>query len=120
VNGTNTGTYTFWLQKLNGPVGCTAIAYGDGQHAGSIGGPAETDCYRFTGNNHDQARIRLTAGAGVTPLVEVVRPNGSTVCAPTTSLDFTCTLDVNGNHTILVRDLGGTGTGNYTVRVDKL
>ena len=39
---------------------------------------------------------------------------------PTTSQDFVCTLDANGNHTILVRDNNGTGTGNDTVPVDEL
>jgi hypothetical protein len=48
----------------------------------------------------------------------VVRPNGTTVCAATTSSDFMCQFDGNGNHTIVVRDFGGTGTGGYAVRVN--
>jgi hypothetical protein len=110
--GTATGTYATWLQRLNNPAGCTTIAYGDPALAGSITAAAETDCYRF-GSNGDNVRVRVPKTSGsVTPLVEVIRPNGTTVCAATTSSDFMCPLDGNGNHTIVIRDFGGTGTGD--------
>jgi hypothetical protein len=89
--------------------------------AGSIAAAAETDCYRFSGADADRARIRVVKTSGtVDPLTEVVRPNGTTVCAATFSDDFTCVLDTGGMHTILVRDNIGTNTGGYTVKVDKV
>jgi hypothetical protein len=120
-NGTATGTYAIWFQRLNNPAGCTTIAFGGSPHAGSIDVAAETDCYRFSASNGDHVRVRVSKTSGtLNPLVEVVRPNGTTLCGPTTSVDFNCTLDANGKHTILVRDAGGTATGGYTARVDLL
>jgi hypothetical protein len=40
------------------------------------------------------------------------------VCSATTADEFNCTLDATGSHTLLVRDLGGAGTGTYTVELD--
>jgi hypothetical protein len=120
-SGTSTGTYAILLQRLNNPVGCTTIVYGDPALAASIDAAAETDCFRFSGANADQARIRVVKTTGtVDPLTEVIRPDGTTICAATFSDDFTCVLNTGGMHTILIRDANGPNTGGYTVKVDKL
>jgi hypothetical protein len=47
----------------------------------------------------------------------VIRPNGTTRCALTSSPDFTCALDASGLHTILVRDAAGAKTGEYRIAI---
>ena len=50
-------------------------------------------------------------------LHELVRPNGTTICGPTTGSPLNCSLDSDGTHVIVVGDNDGVDTGNYTIRV---
>ena len=62
----------------------------------------------------------IDTGWGWDPVMEVLRPDGSTVC-PATSLDSTtCELDADGEHTILVRDRDGTSAGLYRLAMIQL
>ena len=59
---------------------------------------------------------------GLNPVTEVLRPDGTTVCAKTFADDQTCALDANGPHTMIVRDGAGNGeaTGTAAVRIERL
>jgi hypothetical protein len=79
------------------------------------------DCYRITAAVGDALRVRVVKVSGeFGPLMEVTRPNGTTLCGPTLGDDSTCTANTAGGHTILVRDMGpGTRTGEYTIAVSR-
>src|SRR5262249_33126738 len=119
--GTGTGTYATWLLRMNNPPGCTPIAYGDAPVTGSIGAAVETDCYRFSGSNGDKLRLRVVKTSGtMIPLIETVRPDGTTLCGATTAQVLTCTLTSNGNHAVVVRDFVGTSMGGYSLVIQRL
>jgi len=47
--------------------------------------------------------------------IEVIRPNGTTVCGPGDDTLNSCTFDTTGTHQVIIRDRSGPGndTGNY-------
>src|SRR5207249_1582636 len=119
--GTNTGGYSIAIQRLNSPTGCTALTFGAPPKKGTIGVAGEMDCFTFSGIARDQIRVRLVKTSGTLfPLQEVVRPNGTSICGPTTATDQTCPIDRTGTHTIIVEDSGGTNTGDYSIAMQRL
>jgi hypothetical protein len=119
--GTRTGNYRIAIQRLNNPVGCTAISSGATPTNGFIGSAAEMDCFTFTGAVGGRFRVRVAETSGTLGARDdVVRLDGTTVCAATTNLDLTCPLDAAGTHTIIVADNGGTQTGNYAIAIRRL
>ena len=59
-----------------------------------------------------------TSGAA-TLLFEVVRPDGTTVCGPTSAVDASCLLDAAGTNRIYVYASGGLTTANYRIVVER-
>ena len=114
-----TGGYAISVQRLNDPVGCSALAFDAATRTGAIT-VAETECWRFTGAAGDRVRVRLvTPAAALAPLAEVLRPDGATRCAPSGAENQTCVLDASGTHTILVRD-SAANAGGYSLAVQRL
>ena len=65
--------------------------------------------------------VRLEAtSAGLSPLGEVLNPDGTRACAPTTADESTCLLSASGTYTILAGDATGTGAGDYAIAVQRL
>jgi len=121
LNGTNTGGYSIYIQRLNNPVGCTSLTFGSAPLASSISVAAETDCFTFSGTANDRVRFKQLKTAGtLIPYVEVLRADGTTQCGPTTAPEFTCLLDTTGTYTILVRDVSGPNTGSYLISLQRL
>jgi hypothetical protein len=117
----NVGGYSLGIQRLDDPVGCTPKPFATTSSPGAVTTTGETDCWRFPATAGDRVRIRaLRTSGALDPVVEVLRPAGTTRCAPTTTDDVTCRLDVTGTHTILVDDSGGTATGNYLLGLQRL
>ena len=59
----------------------------------AIDDPGEIDCVTFTGSASQDVRVRSIPVAGaLNPVTEVLRPDGTTVCATTFSDDFVCDL----------------------------
>jgi len=52
--------------------------------------------------------------------MEVLHPDGTTACANSLSTEMTCSIDVDGIYTLLVRDAGGPNIGTYSVERDKI
>jgi hypothetical protein len=119
TGGVGTGNAAIAVQRLNNPVGCTALVFGAAQTAGAISTAGELDCYTFTATAGDTMTVNAlrTSGTLFTPLEEVVRPNGTTQCGATNVSSSSCTTDTSGTYTIIVADTSGPNTGGYTVNV---
>lgn len=115
----DTGSYNLELLRLNNPVGCTGVAYADAPVSGVIGVPAEYDCYSFTGAVGDRVRaiVQETSG-GFTGYIELLRPDGTTVCGP--GFDVECLLNTDGAHTLLLRSFTAGDTGSYNLEMLRL
>src|SRR5206468_2228314 len=75
------GDYSLSVQRLDQPVGCTALGFGAPATAGSIGAPAEVDCLTFTGAVGDEVRIRAVPTSDtLAARVVVFRQNGTEEC----------------------------------------
>ena len=89
----------------------------------TINDPGELACYTFAASSGDRIRARVIPNTGaLNPLTDVLRPDGTTVCAATFADDQTCTLDTTGQQTLIVRDGAGIGeaTGTAAVRFERL
>ena len=118
--GSSLGTADIFIQRLNQPVGCSNLAYGPDGSTASINAAVEIDCFKHTANAGQRWRIRVVETGGAAQLNhEVVRPDGTTVCALNGSTDTTCLLDVNGEFRILVEDDNGLDEGNYRIVLEK-
>ena len=110
--GTQTGNYSIAIRRLDLNAGCTVINYGAPPLSGTIGAAAKMDCFRFTGAPGENVRIEfdgtLSFGAR-----ELFRPDG-------TEVSPCCVLDAAGTHRIIVGSFIGTGTGNYSISIQRL
>lgn len=120
-NGLDTGGYRIYIQRLNNPVGCTSISIGAQPVSGFIDLPTEYDCFKFSSAASDRVRIRLVDNSGtIIAYQEILRPDGNTVCGPSSLLDLNCFLDTSGTHTILISDNNGKDTGGYSLFIQRL
>jgi hypothetical protein len=122
VTGTGTGSYTVYVQRLDGPLACRALNLGDAPLVQSITLLGNENCFTFPGTTKQRVKVVVlpTAGA-IVPNTEVIRPDGVDACAPTTNTtNFHCLLGGAGTYTLLIRDLTGTNTGSYSVAVSGL
>lgn len=116
--GRGEGNYSFFLMRLNNPVGCVPFSFDDGPISASIELTAQTDCYTFDGGADDQVRILVSETSGnLWAEQEVLRSDGTVVCPATTDNEQTCPLESNGGHTILIQDFGGTYLGDYQLNI---
>jgi hypothetical protein len=68
----------------------------------------------------DRVRVRGLATAGaLNATVEVLAPDGTTVCGAGTA-GYVCRLEDDGPHTVLVRDWTGTRSGGYRLALQRL
>ena len=120
-NGTGTGAYTVYIQRLDGPVKCTTIALGDPALAGAITVVGDAHCYTFDGTagHHIQVEVLATDGT-IVPNTELVKPDGVTLLGPSTLTDQQIRLTTTGTYTVEIRDLAGPNLGGYTVAVSEI
>ena len=120
VVGTLVGDYNVSLQRLNDPVGCGSLNYGDTVPGQSISLAAQEVCYSFSGTSGDRVRADLAETAGtLTTFQQVVRPDGAVVCS-SINVPMDCTLNVTGTHALIIRDFIGSETGTFTVHLQHL
>jgi hypothetical protein len=118
-NGTFTGDYMLFLQRLNNAGSCTPIDFGD-TLPGTIHTPAEMDSYCFGAAADDVVLVRMSLASGdLWPEVRLYTPHASKLCEdydPTTAEIGACALPSDGTYLILAGDgFNGTFTGDYTV-----
>ena len=110
--GLATGDYRVVLEKFPGPTGCVAAQLGK-RSSLKVTKAGALACVTFSGDTGDQVRVRNVVSSGTwSPLTDVIRPDGSTVCQGGFSDEFTCALTSGGQHTVILRD--GSGTGSAT------
>jgi len=98
----------------------TALTFGAAATPGTISAAAQMHCYSFAGTTGDKMTAHDAKSSGLlSPQQEIVRPNRTTICGPSTSTDLLCTLDTTGTYIIIVEDSTGTNTGGYTIKVTK-
>jgi hypothetical protein len=121
-DGTFTGSYNLYLQKLNPPVGAEPIAYSE-TLSGSINLPAEMDAFIFSPAKGDKViigmssvsgdlwqQIRLYDSRGVL-LQEVKHPK---------HVEISFDIQDSGDHFLLVSDgFRGELTGSYNVFIQR-
>ncbi len=114
-SGLQTGGYRLVVERFPAPVGCAGLAFGAPETA-ALADAGAVVCRRLTGlAAGDRVRLRSIFLSGtVNPLTEVLRPDGTTACSSTFADELTCTADVAGVYTVLVRD--GNGVGPAPVR----
>jgi hypothetical protein len=121
-NGTYTGDYYLYLQRLNNPGNAVPIKRGTVLD-GAIVSPAQMGTYTFTVTASDKVVVRMSAVSGsLWPGIRVYSPNGTKLCeggAPGTAEIASCALPGSGAYTILAFDsFNGTLTGGYRLYLD--
>src|SRR5262245_28855606 len=98
--GTNTGDFSLTIQRLNNPVGCVTLNYGNHSLTGSINAAAELDCLADASVAvGDVLRLRQVETSGTLfSVLEVIHPDGTTLCGANGVTDITCTADVAGTY----------------------
>jgi len=121
-DGTLTGDYYLYLQRLNNPGSPVSITFGQ-TLSGSIITPAEMDTYTFTASAGDKVLVRMSKSSGsLWAGIRVYSPDGTKRCeaySPSTAEIASCTLTSTGTYTILAYDgFNGTYTGDYRLCLD--
>jgi subtilisin-like proprotein convertase family protein len=120
-SGQTKGSFVLYLQRMNGPKHCTAVAVGGAKVNGSVPHAGDVACFDFSGKSGNTDTATLTSLTGTLgPLIDFFGPTGTSVCAsPATSV--TCGLNSTGTWTVLVDDnsVAGTGTGTFKFAVSK-
>ena len=122
-DGVQGGGYRIVLEKFPGPTGCDTVTVGGPVETGQVNLAGALACLTFSGSAGDETSFSATSTGGTwNPITDVVRTDGSTLCGPTFSDVFTCTLTTNGTHTVILRDGAGTGaaTGSYALALDEV
>jgi hypothetical protein len=123
-NGTFTGDYYLYLQRLNNPGSTVSIAFGQ-TLSGSISTPAEMDTYTFAAGAGDKVLVRMGRSSGnVWPGIRVYSPDGTKLCEvfyPSTAEIASCNIPSTGTYSILAYDgFNGTLTGDYYLYLQRL
>ncbi|MBZ0292666.1 MAG: hypothetical protein K8L99_08920 [Anaerolineae bacterium] len=115
--GTSSLNYRVHIQRLNNPLTCTALNFGNPstQRTTAVG---DVECFTFTGNTGDIIRVEETVISGNFADQEIVRPDGSTLDSSIFTQD-TYILDATGTHTLLI-DPSGTSSLNHRVHIQRL
>ena len=113
--GDGHGSIRVGLQRLNAPVGCGTATFGPSATRADLDF-GQTHCWVFTGAAGDRIRARIVAAySWMNPAVTVIRPDGTTRCNAAE-----CSLDVSGQHVLLVRETSHWGFGIYWRSLQRL
>jgi hypothetical protein len=113
--GTGKGDYAISAQRLNPPAGCLPLSGGAPARTGTIAA-GEVDCLRFSATAGQTVTTHVSATSGTLAAThEVLRPDGTTLCGPTSAVSQSCAIASSGTYSVLIIDAAGSGTGGYTV-----
>ena len=115
-NGTHTGDYYLYLQRLNNPGSPVSITFGQ-TLSGSIVSLAQMHTYTFTASAGDVVLVGMSDDSYTfDPKVRLYGPDGSLANSNWSSGDhaeFAQTLSIPGSYTILAGENGGNDTADY-------
>ena len=114
--GTGTGDYWLFVQRVNSPGGATQISFGETQST-SIQSVHEVDTYTFDALAGDVVLIQMSPDQGLDPEIWIYGPDGSMLdgfsrVAPY-PVDETYELSSPGTYTLLAFDAADLGGGDY-------
>lgn len=122
-NGTYTGSYNLYLQKLNPPGGAAPISYSQ-TLAGNINQPAEMDAFTFTAEVNDEVIVGMSKVSGdLWQKIRLYDPDGVLLheVKDAVHAEMTYRIPLSGIYTILAADgFNGTYTGGYNLFLQKL
>ena len=123
-DGTNTGGYYVYVQRLNQPGNTTSLNFGQTLY-GSILTPAQMNSYTFSASANDKVLVRMSRSSGsLWPGLRLYDPSGIQICdgsGVTTAEIATCTLTSDGTYTIQAYDsYNGTYTGSHYIYLQRL
>lgn len=95
----DSGSYVLWPQRMNDPVGCSALAYGETASA-TISTVGDVDCYRVPVSAADYIRTTATSAVNNNQMkLEIALPTGQLACRWTATTS--CAVSVAGTATII-------------------
>ena len=107
-------------RPLDDRTGCRELRSGE-TWIGSIESPVTWDCFARTVSKGDRVIVTATATDGLLfPQVRVVRPDGTMredCDGWDREIEVACAIDSDGEHLILLNDIGGRRTGTYTLAI---
>jgi hypothetical protein len=123
-NGTHTGSYGLYLQRLNNPGNTISIDHGQ-MLTGTISTAAEMDSFTFSSPAGDRVMVKMKKTSGsLWPVVRIYDPSGTKLCEKkspdaVTAMISSCSLPSTGMYLILAfDDWYGTHAGNYRLYLD--
>jgi hypothetical protein len=117
-DGTATGDYYLFVQRLNNPGNALPIAFGKVM-TGTILTPAQMDAYTFPASAGDKVAVNMVQATTTYfgPEIMLFDPYGTQIC--NSGLD-NCTITSAGTHTILAAETNGKDTGGYYLNIQRL
>ncbi len=124
---TDTGGYTFFVQRVNNPAGVLPLTFGGQPQDGTISSITQSNSYNFSANQNDVVDFTVVTTSGSLSVdLKMFAPNGSQIVEAYNSPGYGCTgaptLEANntklpstGVYTVLMKDCADTNTGTYTL-----
>jgi hypothetical protein len=116
VTGYDNGTYKLYIQRLNNPVGCTSLTFGNKPAYASSYPIGDVHCYTFNAAANDQLRAKITTTSGsFNGELEIISPDGVPLCEYWG--EVSCVAVLSGKHMIFVTS---SSNGTYKLYVQRL
>jgi len=119
-NGTWTGSYALYLQRLNNPADAAILLFSGQVVTGTINDIFDFDTYTFVADEGSYFYIETNRlSGGLDPEVRLFGPDGNLFASAWdyTQVVISGTIANAGSHTLLVGDYGGTETGTYSMTI---
>lgn len=119
-----TGDYRLQVQRLNNPIGVTALPYGE-QLTAAIDPAAEMDTYTFNGEVDETIVVRMHRTSNtLQPWFRLYDPKGNFVCQGFAErfVETACDLKMAGRYTLVTADASSPRelTGSYGLYIQRL
>ncbi len=128
---TNTGTYSFYSQRIDSPLGAANLPFG-GTEPGTIGSAAQNNTYTFSANANDVVDFTMSTTTGsIYPRIRLYDPSGKLVidaanrfangaCAGGSTWEAnSVALSSSGTYVVLLADCSDTNTGTYNIYLQR-
>jgi uncharacterized protein (TIGR03437 family) len=119
VGDTKTGGYLIYAQRTNNPAGVVPLVFGGQPQTGMIASEALSNSYVFGSSAGDIVSFTVVVTSGnLQPEIVLFNPDGTQLAynyyGSTVELNQV-KLPTTGNYIVLIKDVGDTNTGNYSL-----